>query len=310
MFNDPYWGRFDFRTDYPFEVLVFNVTTLLDGFHPSEFKQPVRRPLPLRPRATASRSSSLDDYLAVLDRLFREAKAKGAVCLKTTLAYERTLDFDERPEGAGRARPSASRGRELTAAGGEGLRGLHHVAARRAERQARPAVPDPHRRTARIQGSNPMLLVDLIEANPKTKFILFHGGYPWVGETGAIVHAARPARLGRFGLAADDQLHDGQAGVPRMAGGDAVGPDHVGGRLQPRRGDLRRDRVSTRRCLAEVLAEKVDRGDLTEEHAARIGRQILRDNALALFPQLKGRLWKGKGKLPPEKSPGAGDGKP
>src|SRR2546422_6432889 len=33
---------------------------------------------------------------------------------------------------------------------------------------------------------SPMLLVDLIEANPKTKFILFHGGYPWIGETGAI----------------------------------------------------------------------------------------------------------------------------
>ena len=31
-----------------------------------------------------------------------------------------------------------------------------------------------------------MLLVDLIEANPKTKFILFHGGFPWVGETGVI----------------------------------------------------------------------------------------------------------------------------
>lgn len=59
----------------------------------------------------------------------------------------------------------------------------------------------------------------------------------------------------------------------------------------------------TRRCIAEVLAEKVDRGDLTEEHAQRIGKQILRDNALALFPQLKERLWKGKGKLQPEKSP-------
>jgi hypothetical protein len=55
----------------------------------------------------------------------------------------------------------------------------------------------------------------------------------------------------------------------------------------------------TRRCLAEVLAEKVDRGDLHEEHALRIGRQILRDNALALFPQLKDRLWKRKGKLAP-----------
>ena len=50
--------------------------------------------------------------------------------------------------------------------------------------------------------------------------------------------------------------------------------------------------VATRDVLAEVLAEKVARGDLVEEHAARIGRQILRENALALFPQLKERLWK------------------
>jgi predicted TIM-barrel fold metal-dependent hydrolase len=48
----------------------------------------------------------------------------------------------------------------------------------------------------------------------------------------------------------------------------------------------------TRRCLAEVLAKKVEHGDLLEEHALRIGTQILRDNALALFPQLKERLWK------------------
>ena len=39
MLNDPYWGRLEFKTDYPFGVLVFNVTTLGTGFHPSEFKQ-------------------------------------------------------------------------------------------------------------------------------------------------------------------------------------------------------------------------------------------------------------------------------
>src|SRR5436309_16055575 len=38
----------------------------------------------------------------------------------------------------------------------------------------------------------------------------------------------------------------------------------------------------TRRCVAEVLAEKIDAGDLKEEHALRIGKQVLRDNALAL----------------------------
>jgi hypothetical protein len=60
----------------------------------------------------------------------------------------------------------------------------------------------------------------------------------------------------------------------------------------------------TRRCLAEVLAENVSRGDLIEEHAARIGRQILRDNALTLFPQLRSRLWKHTGKrLTPTERP-------
>jgi hypothetical protein len=63
---------------------------------------------------------------------------------------------------------------------------------------------------------------------------------------------------------------------------------------------------TNRRCLAEVLAERVDRGDLLEEHALRIGRQILRDNALALFPQLKDRLWKHKGSA--MKPPGASAG--
>ena len=44
MFNDPYWARLEFTTDYPFGVLVFNVTTLVSGFHPSEFKQPADDP--------------------------------------------------------------------------------------------------------------------------------------------------------------------------------------------------------------------------------------------------------------------------
>jgi hypothetical protein len=49
---------------------------------------------------------------------------------------------------------------------------------------------------------------------------------------------------------------------------------------------------SPRRCLAEVLAEKVILGDLREQEARHFGREILRDNALSLFPQLKDRLGK------------------
>ena len=53
----------------------------------------------------------------------------------------------------------------------------------------------------------------------------------------------------------------------------------------------------TRQCLAEALAEKVERGELREEHAARIGRQILRDNALAAVPQAQAAtVAKGRGR--------------
>ena len=258
MLNDPYWARYAFTTSYPWEVLVFNVTPLTRGFHASEFTQAVDNPYEFAKKHGLP-VDTLDDYLKVLERLFLEAKDRGAVCLKTTLAYQRTLSFDNVP----RRGPQGFRTAAQATSHRQEIKDFEDFIMWRLCESApiRAAVPDPHGH-GRFRGPTPILLVDLIEANPKTKFILFHGGYPWVGETGAIVHAARPACLGRLGLAADDQPDHGQAGLPRMAGGHALQPDHVGGRLQPCRGDLRGHRIHAA-CLAEVLAEKVDRGDLS-----------------------------------------------
>ncbi len=293
MFNDPYWARFDFRTDYPFGVLVFNVTTLTRGFHPTEFKSPWDDPYRFA-RERNLPTATLDDYLAVLDRLFREAKDKGAVCLKTTLAYERTLHF----ERVAKERAARVYGRprgELSAA--EVKEFEDFILWRLVGLSARHDLPfQIHTGDARIQGSNPMLLVDLIEANPKTRFILFHGGYPWVGETAVIVmrHGSHvwvdsvwlPTISYHMAKRAFHEWLDVMPSNRILWGADCTHAEGIYGATE-----------FTRRCLAEVLAERVDRGDLAEEHARRIGTQILRDNALALFPQLKGRLWKGKGKL-------------
>ncbi len=296
MFNDPYWARFDFRNDYPFTVLVLNVTTLVRGFHPSEFPSKWDDPYYFAKERKLP-AQTLDDYLAVLDHIFKEAKEKGAVCLKTTLAYQRTLRFENvTKERAGRifGRPRA----ELTA--DEIKEFEDYIMWRLVGLSAKHELPfQIHTGQARIQGSNPMLLVDLIEANPKTKFILFHGGYPWVGETGVIVmrHGSHvwidSCWMPTLSYsAAKRAYHEWLEVMPSsriMWGADGNHAEGIYGATE-----------STRRCLAEVLAEKVDQGDLTEEHALRIGRQILRDNALELFPQLKSRLWKDKGKLPAE----------
>lgn len=301
MFNDPYWARLDLQTYYPFGILVFNVTTLVRGFHPTEFLSPsdFSKPFDDPFRFAKDRGlivKSFDAYLDLLDRMFQEAKEKGAVCLKSTLAYQRTLEFDQvsKERAAlvfGRAR------QDLTA--GEVKSFEDFIMWRLVELSAKYSLPfQIHTGDARIQGSSPMHLVELIAANPKTQFILFHGGFPWVGETGAIVmkHTSHvwidSVWLPTLSYTmAKRAFHEWLDVVPSnriMWGADGHNIEEIYAATEV-----------TRRCLAEVLAEKVDSGDLAEKDALRIGKQILRDNALELFPQLKGRLWKQRGKLLP-----------
>ena len=185
MFNDPYWGRFEFKTDYPFGVLVFNVTTLVAGFHPSEFKS--KSDDPYRFRATEGmKVESLDDYLVVLDRSVSESQGGRGGLPQDDARLPAHPALRERSQGpcrqsvrapAQRAlRRRRSRTSKTSSCGGW------------SSLSARYELPfQIHTGHGRIQGSNPMNLVDLIEANPRTKFILFHGGFPWVGETGIIL---------------------------------------------------------------------------------------------------------------------------
>ena len=155
-----------------------------------------------------------------------------------------------------------------------------------------------HTGHARIQGSNPMNLLNLIEANPRTQFVLLHGGYPWVGETGAIMQRYGknvwidsvwlPTISYTMARRAYQEWLEVMPSNRLMWGADALHPE----------GTYAATEV-TRRCLAEALAEKVERGELREDDALRIGRQVMRENALELYPRLKDRLWKHKGKLKP-----------
>ena len=282
---DKFWGRLDFRTSYPFEVLVCNVSSLVRGFHPSEFTDPLEDPYDFARRHELS-AQSLDDYLVVLDRLCGEAKRSGAVCLKSTLAYNRTLRFDSAP--AERAAAAFGRPRnELTPQQVKDFEDF--IMWRLVELSAKHDLPfQIHTGHARIQGSNPMLLVDLIDANPKTKFVLLHGGFPWVSEAGLIAMRYRNVWIDSVWLPTLSYTVARRAFQEWL---DMVPSDRImwGSDTQQAEG-LYAATEFTRQCLAEALAEKVQRGELREEHAVRIGRQVMRDNALELFPSLRKRL--------------------
>lgn len=288
MLVDPYWNRLQFAREYRFSVPVLNVTTILRSVHPDRLTSDFDSPF-VYSRNKGRSTESFDDFLAAVDALFADAVAADAVCLKSTQAYERSLDYTPVPKD------------EVVAVYGKQKDETSEEEQKRFEDfmfwhicrlSAKYELPfQVHTGDARVQGSNPILLVDVIEANPETKFILFHGGYPWVGETGAIAMKHSNVWIDSCWLPtlsytmAKRAYQEWLEAVPSdriMWGADTVDAEGIYGAT-----------AFTRQCLTEALAEKVLRSELTEPQALRIGQQILRDNALKLFPKLKRMLWFG-----------------
>jgi hypothetical protein len=289
MLVDPYWARFKFERPYRFAAIVLNVTTMVDGYHESSFTSQLDSPYHFM-RQAGKEIKTLDDYLAALDAIFEKAVASDAVCLKSTLAYQRTLEFQNVP----RERAERAFGRPKGELSPEEIRDFQDfIFWRLCELSARHSLPfQIHTGQARIQGSNPMLLVDLIAANPRTKFILFHGGFPWVGETGVIAMRHRNVWVDSVWL---PQLSYTMARRAYQEWLEVMPSDRImWGADTVQAEGIYAATVWTRQCLAEALAEKVERGELREEQALAIGRQILRENALKLFPTLRRQLWRDK----------------
>jgi hypothetical protein len=287
MLIDPYWSRLQFGREYEFSVPVLNVTMLISAHHAEATKSELDNPFAFA-RREGLKTATLDDFLRVVEAIFVNAVAADAVCLKSTQAYQRTLRYEQ----VSQERAAAIYGKspqEITPREKQDFEDFMfwHIC----QLSARHELPfQIHTGQARIQGSNPLLLVDLIEANPRTKFVLFHGGYPWIGETAVIAMRRPNVWIDSCWLptlsytVAKRAYQEWLEAVPSnriLWGADTVHAEGIYAATE-----------FTRQCLAEALAEKVERGELGEEHARQIGRQILRDNALELFPKLERMLWR------------------
>lgn len=286
MLIDPYWNRLQFARAYPFSVPLLNVTELMRAGQRQDFTD-ADSPYVFADRQ-GLKIQNLTDYLAVLEKIFAAAVAADAVCLKSTQAYQRTLRYENvSPEQAAAifTKPNSERTAEERKLIEDCL--FWQVVKLSAKHELPFQIHTGH---GRLQGSSPMMLLDVIEANPKTRFILFHGGFPWIGETAAIAMRHRNVWIDSVWLPtlsytmAKRAYQEWLETMPSdriMWGADTVQAEGIYAATE-----------FTRQCLAEALAEKVERGELREDHATNIGRQILRDNALALFPKLKRQLWR------------------
>lgn len=223
---------------------------------------------------------SLDDYLAMIDRVIGEKKAAGCVCLKSALAYDRALDF--RPQ----SKRAAERvfGRPAGGASPDELKTFgNYIFDEICSLAAKHDLPiQNHTGLGRLGGSSPMNLIPMIEKHPETKFVLFHGGYPWNEEIAALLHNYPNVYADLCWLpsictsAAERTLHSlieaGRDSSRITWGGDCwmVTESYAAS-------------LAARHVVTKVLSEKVAQGYLTDGRARRWAERILAENAKELY---------------------------
>ena len=134
---------------------------------------------------------------------------------------------------------------------------------------------------AQIDNGRAAKLINMLLAHPDTKIDLFHGGYPWWDDIGALGKSFPQVYIDLVWLpqmsrrAAVEALHEWLDAVPYNKffwGGDCWSIEGAAGSLE-----------YGRSVVAQVLAEKVEGGLMTEELAREVALGIFRNNAIEAF---------------------------
>ena len=164
MFIDPYWNRLQFARAYKFAVPVLNVSMMISGTHREPIRQCQRQPLRVC-RAEGQEDHDARRLSGAIEEIFAQAVAADTACLKSTQAYQRTLRYEDVPKERA-AKAFDRKADELSDAEFKDFEDFMFWQI--VKLSAKHDLPfQIHTGQARIQGSNPMLLVDLIQANPK-----------------------------------------------------------------------------------------------------------------------------------------------
>ena len=294
MFLDQYWDNFNVDIDTRYFALVFNINSLvyliserseMDFYKDSVLKDPFDLA-----EKEGFAISTLDDYLAFADHMMTKFLEHKTVSLKNTLAYSRTIHFQDVPYE--RAKELFEReSKTLSDAEKKALQDFmfHWVIKKSIEVDLPIQIHTGYLagNANTLENSRPTSLNNLFLSYPKARFVIFHGGYPWTGEFAALGKMFPNVTLDLVWLPqisreaavrALDEMLDTVPYNKFFWGGDCAFIEESVGSLEFGKG-----------VVAQVLAARVERGLITEEVARDVALKIFRENALRFF-DLKGRL--------------------
>lgn len=233
---------------------------------------------------------TLDDLLEALDESFDAREDEGMVGAKIFLAYKRTLFFDAPTTAdAERIFNRATQAHGDTPIGYAEAKPLQDFIIRRIIEQAieRDLPIQIHTGFQNdnanfVENTKPTHLTNLFMTYPSAKFELLHGGWPYTQEFVALAKV--------FPNVYPDMAWTYIVG-PHMASRllddllDSVPANKIlgfGGDYNFAEGAYAHARIA-RRAIRHVLADRIERGDMTEEEALDVARLIMHDNAAELY---------------------------
>jgi uncharacterized protein len=285
MVLDQYWNHFNTEVDTNYFSLVCNINSCVTLVSEAAGNKKITSDKNLLKLMKISEipSLALDDYLALVDNVLEIFKSRHAVCLKNTLAYSRTLYFedvsyDDAVKIYNQKEPLDAKGRKML----EDFV-FHHIVKQSIKLQLPIQVHTGYLagNNARLDNGQPMKLLNVLMKYPKAKFILFHGGYPWTSDYVALGKNFSnvwldivwlPQISKTEAMRTFNEMLDCVPYNKYMWGGDVTRIDDVAGSLE-----------LAKEVVATVLAERVEKGWMTVDVAMDVERAIFQDNATEIF---------------------------
>ena len=288
MFVDQYWNSFNIDLDSNYFALVFNINQLVyaiaDQERLSSKDASANQNIYKLAESENYIIKSLDDYLSFVDILFGKFSDHNAVCLKNSMAYGRTLDYEYVPyEEAKQLFTKASSA--LSDVERKKLQDFmfHWIINKSIEVDLPIQIHTGYLAGSgnTLENGRPVKLNKLFLRYREANFIMFHGGYPWTGEFTALgkmfpnvyldivwlPQISREAAIRSF-----DEMLDCVPYNKFFWGGDCHLIEESVGSLE-----FGKDIVAT------VLAKRIDRGLMSMDVAREIAQGIFRDNAQRVF---------------------------
>ena len=283
MFSDRVWQPFDTDFNTRYFRYVFRIDELVLDVSECAINKKIANEGALKLLGLEELSvPDLNAYLSYIDTVIDLVIAHDVVSFKIGLAYHRSINFETTdPVRAEKLFMQTT----FTETERKELQDyiVSYIVSKSVDHNIPVQIHTGylHGNSNLLDRGHPMKLLHFINNNPDAQFILFHGGYPWMGDY-IVLGKNYPnvyfdivwlPQLSR--TAALRTLHEILDCVPynKICWGSDVGYiDDAAGSLE-----LGREVVAT------VLSERIDKGWMTEEIARDIARRIFRENAIDIF---------------------------